>query len=195
MNGLVESFNKISAPQRVLVFLLMMIGLLVGFYMLLFTGLEDDIQGQRDRRVKLLAKETDIKRKVANKEEIMSELDDLKKRKEKVDKVLPQKAEIPRLLLNIQGQAKIVGLDIRRFELGNEAPQALYTEIPVSMELLGTYDQVANFFYYVGRMERIVNIKNISIERKSGGSYGKGDLRVVCEAITYRGGGSQVPGK
>ena len=49
--------------------LLVMIGLLVGFYMLLFTGLEDDIKGQRDRRVKLLDKETDIKRKVANKED------------------------------------------------------------------------------------------------------------------------------
>lgn len=192
MNNVLESFNKISAPQRVLILLLLMIVLLVGFYMLLYSGLEDDIKVQQDKETALSTEETNIKRKVANKEEIMGELDDLKQRKAKVEKVLPQGAEIPKLLQKIYGQAKIVGLEIRRFEPGAEAPQQLYTEIPVSMELRGTYDQVADFFYYVGRMERIVNIKNISIERISGGSFGSSGLKVMCEAITYRGGGLKV---
>ncbi len=192
MNNFVDSFNKIPTPQRVLVLMLIMIGIVVGFYMLIYSPVDDDIQTQKDTRHGLLTQETEIKRKVANKEEIMGELDDLKGRKEKVEKVLPQRAEIPQLLQKIYGQAKIVGLEIRRFEPGVETPQNLYTEIPVGMELRGTYDQVADFFYYVGRMERIVNIKNISIERISGGSFGTGMLRVSCDSITYRGGGLQA---
>lgn len=192
MNGLLESFNKISGPQRLLILLLMLVGIFVGFYMLVYTGLEGDIEKEKARHDKLLLEETDIKRKVANKAEIMDELEGLRKRKEKVEKVLPQKAEIPRLLQKIYGQAKIVGLDIKSFEPGGEAPQNLYTEIPVTMQLSGTYDQVADFFYYVGRMERVVNIKNISMERKQSGAFGAGALSVTCEAITYR--SSALPG-
>jgi type IV pilus assembly protein PilO len=189
MGDLLESFNKIPTPQRILVMLLVVILLSVVFYFLVYQDLEEGIEREITRKQELLTTETDIKRKVAQKEEIMSELGDLKVRKEKVEKVLPRKAEIPSLLQKIYGQAKIVGLEIRSFEPGAEAPQNLYTEIPVAMSLRGSYDQVADFFYYVGRMERIVNIKNITMEREKGGTFGAGILTVSCDAITYRSGG------
>lgn len=190
MGDLLDNFNKIPTPQRILIMLLVAILLSVVFYFLFYQEVEGEIDRERTRKQELLTQETDIKRKVANKEEIMGELDDLKSRKEKVEKVLPRKAEIPSLLQKIYGQAKIVGLEIKSFEPRDEAPQKLYTEIPVSMELRGTYDQVADFFYYVGRMERIVNVKNISMEREGGGEYGAGLLTVSCDAITYRSGGA-----
>lgn len=186
MGDLVETFNKIPGPQRLLILLLVMILLGVLFYLFGWSSLEDDIKAQKDRRLALLTQETDIKRKVANRDEIMGELDDLKTRKQQVEKVLPASAEISKLLQKIYGQAKIVGLEIKRFEPGNESIKKLYAEIPVSIEVRGTYDQIADFFFYVGKMERIVNIKNISIERLSGGAYGTGPLRVTCDAITYR---------
>ncbi|MEL6182246.1 MAG: type 4a pilus biogenesis protein PilO, partial [Myxococcota bacterium] len=88
-----------------------------------------------------------------------------------------------------------VGLNIKKFEPDGEQPQKLYTEIPVRMELEGTFDEVANFFFYVGRMERIVNIKNITMSRIGGSSYGAGELSVKCEAITYRSGVPPKKGK
>jgi type IV pilus assembly protein PilO len=190
MNELVDTLNKIPTPQRILILLLVMILMGVVFYFLFYQDLEDGIVREQDRKQQLLIEETEIKRKVAHKDEILSELDDLKLRKDKVEKVLPQEAEIPSLLQKIYGQAKIVGLEIRRFEPGAEAPQKLYTEIPVQMELRGTYDQLADFFYYVGRMERIVNIKNIDMAREAGGDFGTGQLTVSCDAITYRSGGA-----
>jgi type IV pilus assembly protein PilO len=186
MGNLVETFNKIPGPQRLLILVLVMGLLCVLFYLFGWSALEDDIKSQKDRRLALLTQETDIKRKVANRDEIMGELDDLKTRKAQVEKVLPASAEISKLLQKIYGQAKIVGLEIRRFEPGNETVKKLYAEIPVSIEVRGTYDQIADFFFYVGKMERIVNIKNISIERLGGGAYGTGPLRVTCDAITYR---------
>lgn len=186
MGDFVETFNKIPGPQRLLILLLVMILLGVLFYLFGWAALEDDIVAQKERRTALLTQETDIKRKVANRDEIMGELDDLKTRKAQVEKVLPANAEISKLLQKIYGQAKIVGLEIKRFEPGDETVKNLYAEIPVSIEVRGTYDQVADFFFHVGRMERIVNIKNISIERLSGGPFGTGPLRVTCDAITYR---------
>jgi type IV pilus assembly protein PilO len=160
------------------------IGLL--FYVLIWTPLDEDIAKQHELKTTLLKEETDIRLKVANKAEISEELDELRVRKLKIEKILPEKAELPKLLQKIYGQAKIVGLQIQKFEPTGEEAQALYTEIPVAMTLRGTYDELANFFYYVGKMERIVNIKNISISRE--GTFGTGELDVTCEAITYRSG-------
>jgi type IV pilus assembly protein PilO len=188
MNDFIDQFNKVPAPQRWLILLVLMLGIFVGFYLLIYSGLEDEIVSQKANLDNIELQKSEIMRKIANKEEILGEIDELKRRKESVEKVLPKKAEIPQLLQKIYGQAKIVGMDILLFSPGDEKGQALYSEIPVQMDITGTYDQVADFYYNVGRMDRIVNIKNISIERKSGGSFGTGLLAVSCEATTYRSG-------
>ena len=186
MTEFVDTFNKIPASRRWLMLLLAMMLLGVLFYFFGWSSLEDDITAADTKHKGLIAEETKIKVKVANRDEIMGELEALKARKAQVEKALPASAEISRLLQKIYGQAKIVGLDIVRFEPGREAAKKLYAEIPVSIEVHGTYDQIADFFFYVGKMERIVNIKNISMERLAGGAFGSGPLRVTCEAITYR---------
>lgn len=183
-----EAFDRISTPQKILILLLIMLTIGVAFYFLLYSDLEDGIKTASTEHARLLGEEADIRRRVANQEELEAELEQLRSEKQRIEKVLPPKAEIPKLLQKIYGQAKIVGLQIRRFEPREEVAQPLYVEIPVTMELQGTYDQVADFFFNIGKMERVVNIKNISMRRISGGQYGQGDLVVACEAITYRAG-------
>jgi type IV pilus assembly protein PilO len=192
MNDFVDQFNKVPAPQRWLILLVLMLGVFMGFYLLIYSGLEDEIVSQKASLDKLELQKSEIVRKIANKEEILGEIDELKRRKESVEKVLPKRAEIPQLLQKVYGQAKIVGMEIKLFEPGDEQAQLLYSEIPVKMDISGTYDQVADFFFNVGRMDRIVNIKNISIERQSGGEFGVGLLAVSLEATTYRSGGTKI---
>ena len=100
---------------------------------------------------------------------------------------LPKSAEIPSLLQRIHNQAKTAGLEIQRFERRNDAPQDFYVEIPVAMELSGTYDELANFFYYVGRMTRIVNVRGISLikQKPKGGQVDTGELKVQALATTF----------
>jgi Tfp pilus assembly protein PilO len=54
------------------------------------------------------------------------------------------------------------------------------------MDLSGTYDELANFFYYVGRMTRIVNVRDISLTRSSSGLSAEGELKVTALATTFR---------
>jgi len=183
-----EAFDRISTPQKILILLLVMLTIGVAFYFLLYSDLEDGIKTAGTDRARLLSEETEIRRRVANQEDLEAELEQLRSEKQRIEKVLPAEAEIPKLLQKIYGQAKIVGLQIRRFEPGDEVAKPLYIEIPVAMELQGDYDQVADFFFNIGKMERVVNIKNISMHRTSGGQYGQGELIVSCQAITYRAG-------
>ncbi len=186
MSGFLESFNKIPMLQKLLMLLLLMALLVVGFWFLAWDPLVSDLDKHKSTIKQLDTEKTNINRTVQARRQIEADFEGLKTEKARLEKALPKEAEIPRLLQNIYGRAKIVGLKITTFRPGNERQQKLYMEIPVRIELRGTYDQVADFFDHVGRMDRIVNIKNISLGRVSGGEYGAGELRVTCQATTYR---------
>jgi type IV pilus assembly protein PilO len=55
--------------------------------------------------------------------------------------------------------------------------------VPISLEVRGTYHNVAVFFDKVGHMERIMNIRNVSMKPVSERST---TLVTTCDAITYR---------
>ena len=74
-------------------------------------------------------------------------------------------------------------LDFRVFIPRNERPREFYVEIPVSIEVRGTYHDVAVFFDRVGHMERIMNIQNVSMKPERERST---TLVTTCDATTYR---------
>ena len=69
------------------------------------------------------------------------------------------------------------------FSPNKEKTRDFYIEIPVSMEVSGTYHDVATFFDKVGRMKRIVNILDISMAPVKTRST---NLTTKCNAVTYR---------
>ncbi|MEE4353310.1 MAG: type 4a pilus biogenesis protein PilO [Desulfatiglans sp.] len=109
-------------------------------------------------------------------------------------KLLPDKREIPTLLRTITQLGSDSNLEFRSFMPKSERSKDFFVEIPVSMEVSGTYHEVALFFYKVGRMERIVNITNVSMKPAGKSST---ILNTKCEAITYRFKGmtDEKPGK
>ncbi|MBE9569977.1 MAG: type 4a pilus biogenesis protein PilO [Proteobacteria bacterium] len=98
-------------------------------------------------------------------------------------KLLPNKREIPTLLRGITQLGSDANLEFRLFSPKKEKARDFYIEIPVSMEVSGTYHDVATFFDKVGRMKRIVNILDISMKPVKARST---NLTTKCNAVTYR---------
>lgn len=98
-------------------------------------------------------------------------------------KLLPNKREIPTLLKSITQLGSDANLEFRLFSPKKEKARDFYIEIPVSMEVSGTYHDVATFFDKVGRMKRIVNILDISMKPIKERST---NLTTKCNAVTYR---------
>jgi len=98
-------------------------------------------------------------------------------------KLLPNKREIPTLLRSITQLGSDANLEFRLFSPKKEKARDFYIEIPVSMEVNGTYHDVATFFDKVGRMKRIVNILDISMKPIKARST---ELITKCNAVTYR---------
>jgi len=98
-------------------------------------------------------------------------------------KLLPNTKEIPSLLKSITQLGTDSNLEFMFFSPQRERAQDFFMEIPVSIEVSGTYHNVAIFFDKVGQMERIVNILNVSMTPQKERST---TLTTRCDAVTYR---------
>lgn len=97
--------------------------------------------------------------------------------------LLPNEKEIPSLLRKLTELGAEAQLDVRSIQPQNERPKEFYLEIPIAIEVRGEYHNVAVFFDKVGRMERIMNISNVSMRPVSDRST---TLITRCNAVTYR---------
>ncbi len=96
--------------------------------------------------------------------------------------MLPKKAEIPDLLESVSWAGKDSGLEFSRFQPQGENVKQIYAEVPVALDVTGTYRQLMTFLKRVGEMPRIVNVRNLSIKPQSAG----GKLKISGQAVTYR---------
>jgi len=98
-------------------------------------------------------------------------------------RLLPTTSEIPSLLKNITKLGNDSNLEFLLFSPLQEVPKELYVELPVSVEVRGTYHDVARFFDEVGKLDRIVNVVDITMIPVK--EY-ETNLRTACKAVTYR---------
>ena len=84
MSDFLDTFNRIPAPQKALTLMVIMLAIGLLFYATLYSDVSSDIETANGEKTKLLKEETDIRRKVANREEIETELAELRARKLKL---------------------------------------------------------------------------------------------------------------
>ncbi len=186
MNELVDRFNAVPLGQKMIILVLLMALVFVGFFIGVYQPITEETRDLEERANSLQREVDSLKRVKANQTQVLAELDELTQRLTVAQEQLPERAEIPNLLQRIHGQAQTVGLSIERFRRNADVERSDFVEIPVEMELVGTFDEVVNFFYFVGRMTRIVNVREITIRRTDSGLSPEGTLAVSAQATTYR---------
>jgi type IV pilus assembly protein PilO len=97
-------------------------------------------------------------------------------------RALPDKKEVPSLLKSVSNAGSSAGLNIQLFQPGAPVTRDFYKEIPLAMKMEGSYLQIADFFFQVSRLNRIVNIRNIDLRRNKSAS---GLIDMTCNAVTY----------
>jgi len=98
---------------------------------------------------------------------------------------LPDRKEIPDLLNNLSELASASGLLITKFRQLDEQLRDYYAEVPVELNMSGSFHQVASFFARVPRLNRLINVTGISMKRPTL----VGDtvrVEVSCLATTFR---------
>lgn len=98
---------------------------------------------------------------------------------------LPNSEEIPNLLRTVSDLGKDAGLDFLLFKPGPPVPKAFYAEVPLELQLLGRYHDIAQFFDRVGKLPRIVTIQNLDLGQGKQTPAGL-KLTASCKATTFK---------
>ena len=137
-------------------------------------GVEKNVQQQQTVLQRNLRTARDLPRK-------RQQFEEMKKQLKLASSMLPEKSQIPDLLDGVSRAGKHAGLEFRVFQPMPEVKKDLHAEVPVLLNMTGTFRQMALFLSTVGEMQRIVDVKNLSFVQ------GKGDiLQVSGQAVTYR---------
>ena len=78
---------------------------------------------------------------------------------------LPNDKKIDEILQLFQDRATKSGLDILTIEPGPVASEGFYARVPIPITVQGNYHEIATFLDSVGRLRRIVNVNNLTLEQ------------------------------
>jgi type IV pilus assembly protein PilO len=115
--------------------------------------------------------------------EFQNEVGDLETRLGTLRSVLPEEKDAADLLRRMQTLALQSNLTLRSFKPQATATRQLHAEWPISLELEGTFHDLALFFDRVGKFTRIVNISALTIKGKDAASGAT--ISASCVATTF----------
>lgn len=188
MNENVEAVLEMPMLHKALALLGLVVVVLGGYWGVFYSGasselenIEKKVDGPNGLRFQV-AQQKGI---AANLDQYLEEVEKLEIELKKALLELPDKQEIDSLLAKVSSVGQDAGLEIRLFRPKEEAKKDYYAEVPVEMEVYGSFHQVATFFDEVGHLERIVNLDDFSMDNPERGKE-QITLRTTVVATTFR---------
>ncbi len=155
---------------------------------ILIAGFWFFIQGEIDAYTDAKKKEDQLRETFLNKKAIAVNLPAYKQQMEDMRRTfgsllrqLPNTTEVPDLLVDITQGGLGRGLEFVLFRPDKEQPRDFYAELPISLEVRGTYHDLALFISDVAALPRIVTFGDINIAVAKGNM-----LNMSAKARTYR---------
>ncbi len=140
---------------------------------------------QREREEQGLRQQFEVKHAVAaNLSVYRQQLKELRRSFGALLRQLPGKTQVPSLLEDISDTASAAGLKQRLFEPGKESEKEFYAELPIKMQLNGSYHQFGEFVSDIAALSRIVTLHDIQIKPITKNAYDQ--LSLTLTAKTYR---------
>lgn len=180
-----DRLSRIARNQRVAIYagvIAMLAGALIAAFYLPTNSTLEQLERQGREYKEKLAK---VEVRVANRNLAKERLRQLQADLTQALKELPNQREIPGLLKGISTTGKKVGLEVRQFRPLVEIKREYVAEVPVELEVGGSFHEVAMFFDRLSDMNRIVYVKDIQMgepEERGGKVY----LTVTGKAVTFR---------
>jgi len=198
MDDFLDRFNSYPLAQKLLMFGILVVMIFLAFWFLDYSPMLSEQQSKERTLGELLDRKEELENLKESQAKVLDQVQELRAQILLAEDKLPSSAQLPQLLKHIHDKAKTAGLKIKNFQRLSEKSQEYYVEIPVEMELEGTYMELSNFLQFVSNMNRIVNLRNLSLTRTDDS---RGKLQISALATTYRykedqqGGGDEAKKK
>lgn len=103
---------------------------------------------------------------------------------------LPEKTDVESLLVDVSQTGLAAGLEVNKFKPSEEEKKGFYAELPIALEVIGSFHQMATFISGIAALPRIVTISNMKLElaKKKANDKSTSDDKLQMSAIakTYR---------
>lgn len=176
-------FNNIGLwpmPVKLVLVLIVCAALVGGWYYF-------DTQHQLIELAQKEKQEADLFKTFETKQARAANLDDYKRQLEEMEesfgiliRQLPNKTEVPSLLVDISQTGLASGLEFQIFRPQGEGKKGFYAELPISLSVRGRYHELGEFVSGLAALPRIVTVHNVQL--KPSGR----DLNMTAIAKTYR---------
>lgn len=175
----------------VLVFVFLMA---LGWY-LMVKPKQEDLEGLVNTEQSLRTQFTDKQGRASNLEALTAQLDNMQKMLRELLRQLPNKTEMPDLLVDISQTALGAGITTDVFQPGPEQvrPEDYYAEKPITLKLRGSFHQFGNFISGVAALPRVViltlhdvSFKPVASSAQLPAGSKKGELFLEGTVKTYR---------
>ncbi len=102
---------------------------------------------------------------------------------------IPGSAEIAALLVDVSQTGLAAGLEFDLFRPAGEVSKSFYAELPIQVEVTGTYHDLGRFVSGLAALPRIVTVQDVvisSLEKDVRGAATASKLRMHATVKTYR---------
>jgi type IV pilus assembly protein PilO len=153
-----------------------------------------DTRAQLEQLDTEIGQETQLKQTFELKQKKAANLDAYKKQLEEMQqtfgdllKQLPDKTQVPDVLVDVSQTGLASGLEFELFKPGDEANKEFYAELPIQIRVVGDFLKFGSFVSGLAALPRIVTVHNIKISRRADAAT-KGKEQLLMEAVvkTYR---------
>jgi type IV pilus assembly protein PilO len=143
-----------------------------------------DTQAQLEQLEQVRSQEQELKNTLAAKQKKAANLEEYKQLLQEMEKAfgdlvrqLPNKAEVPELLVDVSQTGLGAGLEFELFQPQEEIKKEFYAELPIKIRVTGKYEQLGNFVSGLAALPRIVTVHDVTIEPiKDSGKLGMSAL-------------------
>ena len=167
--------------------LLFLVAAAGGYYFLVWKSQRPVLLEERSKEGQLMESLTTKARRAANLDAYRVQLAEMEKSFGAMLRQLPNKTEVPNLLVDISQTGLAAGLEEKLFQPQGEIKKDFYAELPISIRLTGGYHEMGKFASGIAALPRIVTLHDIEITPPSGRDVTEpGELTLNVTAKTYR---------
>lgn len=165
-------------------FVIVSIGLI---YVFVWQDRMPDLQQREDQEQQLRNEFRAKHSKAVNLAVYKQQLSDIEKSFGALLRQLPSKTEVPNLLVDISQTGLAAALEEKLFQPGQEVKKDFYAELPIHIQLTGSYHEFGAFVSGIAALPRIVTLHDIQITpltKDKNAAYDQ--LQLDLTAKTYR---------
>ena len=148
------------------------------------------LEMEESKELELKTKFEQRQQKAANLEEYKAQMAEMEKSFGDLLRQLPDKTQVPELLVDVSQTGLAAGLEFELFKPGSEIAKEFYAELPIEIRVIGDYMEFGAFVSGLASLPRIVTIHNVKIEahKKNEGAKKTAKDSLVMSALvrTYR---------